>query len=279
MAEKMSFLLYMDDLELLEELTMEERGQLLTAVYCHTAGLELPEMSSTARVAFIVIRKKLDRDAAKYAQQVAKNHANGSKGGRPKKKKTEDDEEESEPERETDIHDIDLLAGDRSEGQENPTITQKNPEKPTGFSEGVFDETENPTITQKNMISDKCKVISDICTPLSGGNTRTRTREDAAWLESLPIVLNPAQMSEVDSFLKRGAEKDLITWAVGEAISRSKGWEYARAIVNDKLMQGIRTCTQLRCRGAARTKTREKPTSYDGEAFDRLWLELPPVEA
>lgn len=261
MAEKMSFLLYMDDLELLEELTMEERGQLLTAVYCHTAGLELPEMSSTARVAFIVIRKKLDRDAAKYAQQVAKNHANGSKGGRPKKKKAEDDEEESEP------------------VTENPTETQKNPEKPTGFSEGVFDETENPTITQKNMISDKCKVISDICTPLSGGNTRARTREDAAWLESLPIVLTPAQMSEVDSFLKRGAEKDLITWAVGEAISRSKGWEYARAIVNDKLMQGIRTCAQLRCRGAARTKTREKPTSYDGEAFDRLWLELPPVEA
>jgi hypothetical protein len=120
MAEKMSFLLYMDDLELLEELTMEERGQLLTAVYCHTAGLELPEMSSTARVAFIVIRKKLDRDAAKYAQQVAKNHANGSKGGRPKK------------------------------NPENPVGFSENPENP-----GVFLKTQKTQDKDKDKDKDK----------------------------------------------------------------------------------------------------------------------------
>lgn len=271
MAEKMSFLLYMDDLELMEELTMEERGQLLTAVYCHTAGLELPEMSSTARVAFIVIRKKLDRDAAKYAQQVAKNQSNGGRGGRPRKKKAEDDEEETDAETENPV-----------QTQQNPTITQQNPKKPTGFFEAVFDETENPTkpthnptITQKNMISDKCKVISDICTPLSGGNTRTR--EDAAWVESLALVLTAPQLVELDRLMTAGLERDLVAWAVTEAATRAKGWEYARAILSDKLAQGIKKLSQLRSRGRPRKAARE--VSYDGEAFDRLWLELPPAEA
>ena len=274
MAEKKSFLLDLDDLDMLEELTMEERGQLLTAVYSYSAGMDPPEMSSAAKVAFIVIRKKLDRDGTKYAAQVAKNQANGGKGGRPKKKAEAEDEEETEPAEEK-------TQQNPEQTQKNPTITQQNPKKPTGFLEGDFPGIENPakptgnpTITQKNMISDKCKVISDICTPLSGGNTRARTREDAAWLERLPMILTPQQMSDVDGILRMGAEKDLIEWAIGEAVSRSKGWEYARAILNDKLTRGIRTVDALQGRGRRSVKPRE--TSYDGEAFDRLGLELPP---
>lgn len=267
MAEKKSFLLYLDDLDMLEELTMEERGQLLTAVYSYSAGADLPEMSSAAKVAFIVIRKKLDRDGTKYAAQVAKNQANGGKGGRPKKKAEAEDEEETEPASE--------------ETQKSPTETQNNPEKPSGFSEGDFPEIENPAKptgnpeeTQKNMISDKCKVISDICTPLSGGNTRAHAREDTAWLDGLPMTLTQRQRKDVDGLLRRGAGKDLIEWAVGEAVSRSKGWEYARAILNDKLAQGIRTAAALPGRSGRSAAPRE--TSYDGEAFDRLGLELPP---
>lgn len=272
MAEKKSFLLYLDDLDMLEELTMEERGQLLTAVYSYSAGMDLPEMSSAAKVAFIVIRKKLDRDGTKYAAQVAKNQANGGKGGRPKKKAEVEDEEETEPASEE-------TQKNPEQTQENPTETQNNPEKPTGFLEGDFPGIENPTkptgnptITQKNMISDKCKVISDICTPLSGGNTRARTREDTAWIESLPMVLSPAQMLEVDGFLGRGMTRELIAWAVGEAASRRKSWEYARAILNDKFGHGIRRVEDLPA--WTRPKLR-KETSYDGEAFDRLGLELP----
>ena len=251
MAEKKSFLLYASDLEMLGELTMEERGQLLTAIYGHVTGGEMPEMSSAAKVAFFFVKKSLDRDGKKYEETVSRNRANGAKGGRPRKKKAEDDEEEAEPESENPV-----------QTQNNPTITQTKPSN-------------NPEVTQKNMITDNCYLITDICTPLSGGNTRTR--EDAAWVESLALVLTAPQLVELDRLMTAGLERDLVAWAVTEAATRAKGWEYARAILSDKLAQGIKKLSQLRSRGRPRKAARE--VSYDGEAFDRLWLELPPAEA
>lgn len=258
MVDKKSFILYANDLEMLEELTMEERGQLLTAIYSHSTGGEMPEMTSAAKVAFFFVKKSLDRDGKKYEETVSRNRTNGAKGGRPKKKKVEEEtDEESDAEHKN-----------PEQTKENPEIIQNNPVvtqiKPT----------HNPVVSQKNMITDNCYLITDNCTPLSGGNTRARTREDAAWLERLPMILTPQQMSDVDGILRMGAGKDLIEWAIGEAVSRSKGWEYARAILNDKLTRGIRTVDALQGRGRRSMKPRE--TSYDGEAFDRLGLELPP---
>jgi len=108
---KKSFILYTDTLEVLDEMTDEEAGQLFRAIKEYQDGNE-PDMDRATRIAFSSFRKQFQRDEAKYEEVAQRNRENGQKGGRP-----------SEPRR-----------------------TQKNPEEPGGFSQNP----EEPTKTQKN---------------------------------------------------------------------------------------------------------------------------------
>lgn len=85
---KNSFVMYVDWLDMLEELDDAERGVLMLAVMRHQSGQELPEMGVGARVAFAQIRKQLDKDAAKYEDTAAKRREAGKAGGVAKSNKT-----------------------------------------------------------------------------------------------------------------------------------------------------------------------------------------------
>jgi len=85
---KNSFVMYVDWLDMLEELDDAERGILMLAVMRYQAGQELPEMGVGARVAFAQIRKQLDKDTAKYEDISAKRREVGKAGGVAKSSKT-----------------------------------------------------------------------------------------------------------------------------------------------------------------------------------------------
>ena len=81
-----SFILYQSYKNQFSLLSMEQRGQLITAIFNYNetseAGLELDPLCA---MAFSFIKDTLDRDTRSYEERCEKNRENGKKGGRPKK--------------------------------------------------------------------------------------------------------------------------------------------------------------------------------------------------
>ena len=87
--------MYHDFYEVFEALSAEDRGALIMAIFDHENGRAEPQdLSPVVNIAYLVIRRVLDRDAKSYADRCEQNSQNGKKGGRPKK--TEAEFEESE---------------------------------------------------------------------------------------------------------------------------------------------------------------------------------------
>lgn len=87
---KNSFVLYESQFDNLSELTMEERGQLLTAIIEHLKGGKVEKLSPIVKVMSDYINQQIDRDREKYKEKCEKNAQNGAYGvfgGRPKKEK------------------------------------------------------------------------------------------------------------------------------------------------------------------------------------------------
>jgi hypothetical protein len=81
---KKSFILHIDTLAVLDELTDEQAGLLFKAIKSYQIGLN-PELDFALRMAFLPFELQFKRDAANYEKTCEKNRENGSKGGRPKK--------------------------------------------------------------------------------------------------------------------------------------------------------------------------------------------------
>jgi hypothetical protein len=90
---KKSFVLHIDSLQVVEELSDEQAGKLLKAIYNYQIGAD-DELDLVTKVCFLPFRNQFIRDAVKYEETVERNKINGSKGGRPtiqdKSKKTEE---------------------------------------------------------------------------------------------------------------------------------------------------------------------------------------------
>ena len=84
MNKKKSFLLHLDSLEILNELTNEQCGLLFKACRDFNYGLEI-DLDPVLSLVFFSFKKQFERDGVKYKSVVDRNKVNGSKGGRPKK--------------------------------------------------------------------------------------------------------------------------------------------------------------------------------------------------
>ena len=88
--DKKSFLLYGNYETQLKLLSMEERGQLITAIfeYSNNGKVDIP-ISPLVNMAFSFVKENLDRDRESYLDKCEKNAENGKRGGRPKKSKAD----------------------------------------------------------------------------------------------------------------------------------------------------------------------------------------------
>lgn len=84
MTEKPSFVLYIEYLKHIQKLSMEQRGELFTAILCYAAGESIPELDAASDMAFSFIKERMDRDNAVYMEKVEKRREAGKLGGRPK---------------------------------------------------------------------------------------------------------------------------------------------------------------------------------------------------
>ena len=84
-TSKKSFLLHIDSLEILDELTNEQCGLLFKACRDFNLGVEI-NLDPVLSLVFFSFKKQFERDGVKYQAIVDRNKVNGNKGGRPKKK-------------------------------------------------------------------------------------------------------------------------------------------------------------------------------------------------
>ena len=81
---KKSFLIYVDSLDILDELKPSEIANLFLAIKAHHNG-EPFELDSITRVALKPFLIQWERDSERYEKTCNRNKANGLKGGRPPK--------------------------------------------------------------------------------------------------------------------------------------------------------------------------------------------------
>lgn len=67
----------------IEPLDMNQRGELLTAIFSYQNHGEAPAGDPAVRIAFNFMRDFFDENAARYDRKVQTNQANGKRGGRP----------------------------------------------------------------------------------------------------------------------------------------------------------------------------------------------------
>lgn len=76
---------YPDFINVVRELDNGARGRLFLAIMQYANGEEPDELTGAERIAFIVVKSQIDRDADAYEANAKKQSENGKKGGRPKK--------------------------------------------------------------------------------------------------------------------------------------------------------------------------------------------------
>jgi len=130
--KRKSFIIHIDALDVLDELTDEQAGQLLKAIasYQKTGAHELQGLLGAV---FVPFKNQFDRDIIKYNQTCETNKNNGLKGGRPKTEKTQT-----------------VILG-YSENRQEPNLTQPNPEKPYNDSDSG-NGSDNETVSEKEKI-------------------------------------------------------------------------------------------------------------------------------
>lgn len=85
-----SFVLYTNISEVLEALSMEQRGMLFTAIIEYQKSGEMPEISDPlVKVAFIPVRQSLDINNDKYDSKVEARRQAGIKSGESRRKQNE----------------------------------------------------------------------------------------------------------------------------------------------------------------------------------------------
>lgn len=93
--DRNSFILYCNYEHYLELLSMEERGQLMTAIFAYVNHGEEGDLPPLVRMAFLGIRDTLARDRESYEEKCRQGQETGKRGGRPRKQ--ENTEQKGEP--------------------------------------------------------------------------------------------------------------------------------------------------------------------------------------
>ena len=93
---KKSFIIHLDSLNVLDELTNEQAGQLFKAIHDFHRDIDT-EMEFGLKMAFLPFKNQFIRDLGKYETKVIANRENGKKGGRPKKPKNPNGFDETQP--------------------------------------------------------------------------------------------------------------------------------------------------------------------------------------
>lgn len=154
-GRKKSFLLFYDYEDFLEDLTDEEMGILLRAIFAYERRGKEPQFSSSEmRMAFKFIRRRLDEDRKNYLETCQKRAQAGAKGGKARAAKMQQEQKEElcGPFEETQANasscwHMQANQADTETDTETETETETETDTGTGKETGIESETETGTET------------------------------------------------------------------------------------------------------------------------------------
>ena len=79
MAEHKGFFLYLDQYAPIEDLTLEQKGKLLEAMFAYNSGLEADILDPEVKIAFKFFKQTFERDKQRYEDKCAKLRDNAIK--------------------------------------------------------------------------------------------------------------------------------------------------------------------------------------------------------
>ena len=82
---KASFILYFEYKDYFEQLSVEERGELITAIFDYVVTGETKKLKGASEMAFAFIRAQIQRDLDKYEERCRVNKENGALSHKGKK--------------------------------------------------------------------------------------------------------------------------------------------------------------------------------------------------
>jgi hypothetical protein len=92
MAEKNSFILYLEYADILQDTTDEQFGRLMRHLFAHASGDEVTPESDVA-IAYRFITNQMDRDAEKYDEKIEGRRRAGSVGGKKRAENAKNEQE------------------------------------------------------------------------------------------------------------------------------------------------------------------------------------------
>lgn len=92
--ERPGFLLYLNQKTIIDELTDEEAGILIKALYEYEENRQVPKLNKMLKIIFLQFKNTLDNDAKKYEEKCAKNKENIDNYWKNRKKQTDTNEYE-----------------------------------------------------------------------------------------------------------------------------------------------------------------------------------------
>ncbi|MBQ4051574.1 MAG: hypothetical protein IJD13_08075 [Oscillospiraceae bacterium] len=270
-----SFMFYMDYLEPLEELNDKDFRRVITAMIRLAMDDPTEELKGRAKVAFGFIRPQMQRDFEKYEERCRKNQENARKGGVARAQLMAADRQrlaamaadtDTKTDTETDTKTDTKAKAEAKTAAKTETDAEKETAAcadasmapPEGFEELWFDDIPLP---------------GDENVPPEPELPLPVTQEESFSLaeEREPAFTRPTLQQVRDYCRERNSPVDpgrfyhyysARNWCTGG--SEIRDWRAALRSWEDK---------------ERRPLPPKRETSYDGAAFDALWLELPPETA
>lgn len=198
---KKSFILHIDSLDILDEMTSEQAGNLIKAIHYYQKNLIEPEMDLVTKMSFIPFRNQFKREHDAYEKKCEKNKLNGQKGGRPPAKKP-------------------ILSEPKPTKLTKPTKTQKKPIIPTYAEFSEYAKTKSKNIDEELLVN---KYDSWIENDWRDGNDKKINSWKSKLLNTLKYLKNEKFTGKTKSF---SSSKQAGTY------SRSKAIDEAEALFN-----------------------------------------------
>lgn len=134
MENKKSFVLYVDTYEAIKDLSVEEKAQLLDAIFQYHKNPENPvgSLGSGAKMAFNFLVAQFKRDLIKYEERAERSRQNGLKGGRPKTQRVISKPRKPDSDSDSDIK---TVFSENSDNENLQVIDSITPEDISGIAE------------------------------------------------------------------------------------------------------------------------------------------------
>ena len=147
MAEKNSFILYLEYADILQDTTDEQFGRLMRHLFAHASGADVcPEPDVAIAYRFIV--NQMDRDAEKYDEKIEGRRRAGSVGGKKRAENAKNDQDSllfSENCKQIQANQANAtFASNFQANSSKSTQTQANPSK---FKKSQANQADNETVT------------------------------------------------------------------------------------------------------------------------------------